>query len=369
MSTRLRLFYLCPDYSSHAGGVRVIYRHVDLLRRNGYEAFVVHERRGFRDTWFENATPVLSWSSQRHSLHNSLPLRASRYVRRSLSQVSGDPMPLHLREPPSLDIRPTDVVVIPEVFGPRLAEVAPGIPKVVFVQNGYEAFFGYPRVPQPGLAYRHPEIIAALAISDDTQRLVQYTAPGLKCHRVRWSLNSTHYRLAHDKASQIAFMPRKGADDARQVLTMLASRGSLEGYRIRPIENLDEAGVAACLRESLIFLSLGAHEGLPLPPAEAMACGAIVVGYDGFGGREYLLPDFAFPVPSGDRLAFAQTLERVLSLHKERPSELRDRAGQAASYVAETYSPAREEEELLGAWEHVLASLAQSTPELNTLNV
>ena len=62
----MKLYYLCPDYDSHAGGVRVIYRHVDLLRRNGYEAFVVHERRGFRDTWFKSETPVLAWSRQRH---------------------------------------------------------------------------------------------------------------------------------------------------------------------------------------------------------------------------------------------------------------------------------------------------------------
>ena len=68
----------------------------------------------------------------------------------------------------------------------------------------------------------------------------------------------------------------------------------LADFRIRPIVNLDETGVAACLRESLIFLSLGQHEGLPLPPAEAMACGAIVVGYDGFGGREYMRPEFGF---------------------------------------------------------------------------
>ena len=149
-------------------------------------------------------------------------------------------------------------------------------------------------------------------------------------------------------------MPRKGADDARHVLAALASRGSLDGYRLRPIENLTEAGVAACLQESLVFLSLGQHEGLPLPPAEAMACGAIVVGYDGFGGREYLLPEFAFPVPAGDLMVFAQTLERVLSLQRDDPGRLRHRAKQAADFIAQSYSPAREEEELLAAWAEIL---------------
>lgn len=361
MTSRRKIYYLCPDYGAHAGGVRVIYRHVDLLRRNGYEAFVVHERRGFRDTWFESEAPVLAWSSRRNRTHNSLASRAMRYARRTLNHRNGDATPLHLREPPCFVIDSSDVVVIPEVFGPHLAEVAPGVPKVVFVQNGYEAFLGYPPDPHAMPApYRHPEVVATLSISDDTRRLVEYAFPGVKSIRVRWSLNPTHYWFGDEKLRQIAYMPRKGADDARHVLAMLASRGSLDGYRIRPIENLDEAGVGACLRESLVFLSLGLHEGLPLPPAEAMACGAIVVGYDGFGGQEYLRSELAFPVPAGDRLRFGQTLEHVLALHEEKPHELHERARLAADYIARTYSPAREEEELLAAWENILESLGQS---------
>ena len=91
--------------------------------------------------------------------------------------------------------------------------------------------------------------------------MMEYTFPGLRGYRVRWSINQTLFHLDPNKVEQIAYMPRKGADDARQVLATLASRGSLADFRIRPIVNLDETGVAACLRESLIFLSLGQHEG------------------------------------------------------------------------------------------------------------
>ena len=354
----MKLYYLCPDYSGNAGGIRVIYRHVDLLRSNGYDAFVVHERQGFRDTSFENETPVIAWSRHRHSVHDSLASRATRSIRRNLRRMPPPASPLHLREPPCFAIEPTDVVVIPEVFGPDLARIAPGVPKVIFVQNPYAAFFGYPADPRSVVPpYRHPEVVASFLTSEDTRRVMEYTFPGLKGYRVRWSLNRTHYHLELNKVEQIAYMPRKGADDARQVLAMLASRGSLADFRIRPIVNLDETGVAACMRESLIFLSLGQHEGLPLPPAEAMACGAIVVGYDGFGGREYMLPEFAFPVPAGDRMEFARTLERVIALQREKPDELRDRATRASAFVTELLSRSREEQELLGAWDEILGAL------------
>lgn len=354
----MKLYYLCPDYRPNAGGIRVIYRHVDLLRSNGYDAFVVHERQGFRDTSFESDTPVIAWSRHRHSVHESLPFRATRLIGRSVRRTPPTASPIHLREPPCFAIEPTDVVVIPEVFGPDLARIAPGVPKVIFVQNPYAAFFGYPADPRSVVSpYRHPEVVASFLTSEDTRRVMEYTFPGLRGYRVRWSINQTLFHLDLNKVEQIAYMPRKGADDARQVLVTLASRGSLADFRIRPIVNLDETGVAACLRESLIFLSLGQHEGLPLPPAEAMACGAIVVGYDGFGGREYKLPEFGFPVPAGDRLEFARTLERVIALQREKPDELRDRATRASAFITDILSQSREEQELLGAWDEILGGL------------
>ena len=155
-------------------------------------------------------------------------------------------------------------------------------------------------------------------------------------------------------------MPRKGAKDAAFVLAVAGAHGALEGYEITPIVGLDQDGVAACLRDSLVFLSLGSHEGCPLPPAEAMASGAIVVGYDGFGGAEYFLPELVFRVPTGDLVRFAQTLEHVLRLEEEQPAALRVRAAKAAKFIAEAYSPEREEEYLLTAWDNVIRSLAGS---------
>ena len=56
-----------------------------------------------------------------------------------------------------------------------------------------------------------------------------------------------------------------------------------------------EAAVADILRESQVFLSFGHPEGFGLPPAEALACGCLVIGYHGGGGREYFGPAGAYP--------------------------------------------------------------------------
>jgi len=358
VNPKQKLLYLCPDYVRPAGGIRVIYRHVDILRRHGYQAFVVHERQGFRCEWFPSDTPVLGWTRRVHGQDMSFLQRAERHIRRGLRDVPAAKMFLQLHEPPCFPIGFGDVVVIPEMFGPFLTQIVPGVPKVIFNQNAYFTFKQYPAGPQSIVSpYRHSDVVATFVISEDSRRLVTYAFPEATLHRVRWSLDTTRFRPEYEKEPRISYMPRRGAADATHVLSTLGARGALDGYETVPIEGLDEDAVAACLRSSLIFLSLGYHEGLPLPPAEAMACGAIVVGYDGFGGREYMLPELTFPVPAADLMSFAETLERVLALHEERPEELRMRAAQAATFIRDHYSAQLEEEELLAAWRDVLGEI------------
>ena len=49
-------------------------------------------------------------------------------------------------------------------------------------------------------------------------------------------------------------------------------------------------------------------KGFGLPLAEAIACGCIVVGYDGLGSRDFCYPAL-HSVPFGDILSFVNTLE------------------------------------------------------------
>jgi hypothetical protein len=357
----MTIYYLCPDLGEPAGGTRVIYRHVDILAKNGIDAYVVHERQGFRCRWFENETPVLGWSRRRAGTDHLLPKRAVRYAQRGFQRVPSDRPFIPLLEPPSFAISSDDVVVIPEIFGPRLADIAPGVPKVIFNQNVYFTYFYYPSDPRDVESpYRHPDVIATLVISDDSRRFMEFIFPDHPIHRVRWSIDPKHFHFEEPKLPRISYMPRRGSDDAAHVLATLAARKVLGDVEIMPMSGLGENEVAKRLRQSLVFLSLGYHEGLPRPPAEAMACGAIVVGYDGFGGREYLLPDLAYPVPTGDLAEFARRLEEVLRLHSRQPEQLRERARRAASFIAEYYSPTREEEELLAAWDDVKADLRQT---------
>ena len=45
-SPRPTVYFVTPDFSEPSGGIRVMYRHTDILNSAGNKAFVLHQRRG-----------------------------------------------------------------------------------------------------------------------------------------------------------------------------------------------------------------------------------------------------------------------------------------------------------------------------------
>jgi glycosyltransferase involved in cell wall biosynthesis len=150
-------------------------------------------------------------------------------------------------------------------------------------------------------------------------------------------------------------MPRKNAQDVRQVLHLLSARGVLDGVELVALNDLPRSEVARALRQTLMFLSFGYPEGFGLPAAEAMACSCVTVGYHGMGGAEFLRPPHAFPVAFGDIVGYAREVERLLDELRDAPERLLAQAEGAAAFIAETYSEEHERESVIACWSSFLA--------------
>ncbi len=316
-----RILVLCTDNPAPSGGVRRLYRHVDVLRAQGVPAWVVHEKPGFRCQWFANDTPVLA-----------------------LGQAA---------------IRSSDFLVIPEIFAANLAQLAPGVRKIIYSQNAYYTFRGWPREGLNGQCpYRHPDVLATLAVSDDNLAYLRYAFPNLPAHRVHYGIDPV-FAPSWPKRRALAFMPRKNADDALQVLNILHARGALTGWELVSIDGQPEEQVAERLRSSALFLSFGYPEGCPLPPLEAMASGCVVAGYHGRGGREYFDPAFSHPIEAGDIIGFARTVEDLLRQEQAEPGLLESQGRLASEFVRANYSPEREARDIVDIWRNILGPLQQ----------
>jgi hypothetical protein len=53
------LYFFTPDLPHVLGGTKQIYRHVDVLNASGFDAWVVHRKKGFEIKWFEHETRVM----------------------------------------------------------------------------------------------------------------------------------------------------------------------------------------------------------------------------------------------------------------------------------------------------------------------
>lgn len=346
----MAVYFYCTSSPYPSGGVRVIYRHVDLLNRNGIESYVLHTQRGFRCTWFENETPVVHCES-------ALAARVRRGFGRLLRAES--PARLALVGAPSRELGEGDVLVLPEKLIPAGLNLAPGVPKVILNQNCYLSFgkFPWPTGKPVGNPYAHPDVAGVLINSEDGQRYLEHAFPGVPTHLFPLSIDPTLFRYSAAKKNQVCLSGIKNGGDALQVLNILAVRGALEGWTVRRFVNVPEREVARIMGESLLLLSFGHPEGFGLPAAEAMACGCVVAGYHGGGGREFFRPEFSFPVEVGDIVGYAALVESLLERAQADRAAFIEQGRRASEHVRERYSPAREEQSLLAFWTPLLERL------------
>lgn len=328
IDTEPTVWMLAPDWNRPSGGVRKLYRAVDVLNESGIPAAIVHERPRFACTWFEHDTRIT----------------AARDVR----------------------VAPRDVIVVPEIYWRSIRNLPTGRRQVIYNQNAYLTLdslaIGGEDAAVPYVD--NPDLVAVIAVSEENAGLLSYAFPGVPVTRIRHGLDpAIHHPPASPPPMRIAYMPRRRGAEASQVLALLAARGALAGWEVVAIDRSSEAEVADLLRTARVFLSFSEREGFGLPPCEALACGCLVVGFDGFAGREFFRPPFAVAVENGDVVAFARAAEDMLRRVTEEPEWATDAAAAGAAFAFEQYSVANERDDLIDVFAPMMGLQCSTNPE------
>ena len=352
----MTIFYICPWAEKPTGGIKQIFRHVEALNEHGFDAYVLALESSM-PSWFNSSAAVAK------VITSPLAFARSGFSRRKnktawlasatapLVEMRGQVGPLTRRR-----LTSTDIIVLPEYIGRSLRPCGFGSKLVVFNQNAHYTFNGFTYSDDlPGFIYRG-HLLAALAVSNHTDEYLRYAFPNLKVLLTPNGVDCARFQpAAQNKKKQIAFMPRKLPASIVQVLQLLRGRGVLKGWELCPIDGLDEADVARLLGESAIFLSTCNDEGFGLPPLEAGASGCVVVGYTGYAAREFMLPEYCYPITQGDVLGFARTLERVIAEFDANPEGLRQRVANYREFLQEHYSKKVEGRQVVAAWNEICA--------------
>jgi glycosyltransferase involved in cell wall biosynthesis len=298
------------DEKTVSGGGRQLYRLADVLSGLGMDACVAHTARGARCLWFRSETKVVCASD--------------------------------------VEVGAEDFVVMPETL--RADPPIRGMDRcrrAMYVQNPQNIFMGTAG-NMSEIARTYSSAAGVLCQSKWTEDVVGHFFPRAKVLPVRYSFDRPPFSYCGDKGKVLAYMPRKCAVLAEAAFWLMSRDPALmEGWKVVPVDGKTEEEVAAVLRGAAVFMALGWMEGFGMPAAEAMACGCAVVGFPGFAGEEFMLPELCWPVREQDPLSLSMAVEKALSTGMD---ELVAKGRMASEYVRRTYSTEKEVAGIEAAW-------------------
>lgn len=353
-----RIFFLSPDNKSATGGIKQLYRQVDVLNNNGFEAYILHKKLGHRSVWFENNTKIC---------YNSSIFNDLKFIMKNDQNYGGfKQLKLNLKRKINLlkskilkrwevQFRETDLLVFPEVYGYAVKRIEAKLSKVIFNQNCYYSFENFNNnISTAQIPYDNNTLKFTIVASQDALEYLNYSFKGLQVHRIRLGIDNNVFNFSENKKKQIAYMPRKLSEDLVQVLNILKFKNIVNDWNLIAIDNKSESEVASILKESLIFLSFNHREGFGLPPAEAMACGCFVIGYAGRGGEEYFKPEFSSKIEDRNIILFVKSVESTISEYNLNPENIIQKGKKASEFILSEYCMKNEEKDSIDLWKNYI---------------
>lgn len=342
------IYFICPTNRSASGGVKQIYRQVQVLNEAGYNAIILHRKIGKVERWFHAKVPIK---------YNPWLFKRLKYDYRQKKITFIKKIFLEILRLISCHIEKDAILVFPEIYGPRIHKIMPQNQRVIFNQNCYYTFDhfaldgDYKDTP-----YNSTDTLATIVASEDAKDYFNYAFPHIKTLKMRLGIDHNIFSLGTNKKKQICFMPRKLGGDVAQVINILRLTELPNDWSLISIDNKTESEVAAIMKESMIFLSFNFREGFGLPPVEAMACGCYIIGYIGQGGREYFNPSFTTAVNEGNIIDYVESVKKIIDKFNENQDEMLEKGRLASKFVSAHYMIEKETEDTLNIWNEIMQS-------------
>ena len=269
----MNFIYLLPATNTPHGGIRVSYKHNELLNSSGYHSSICHP---------EDLNFSCSWFSHNAQLKKDLNFEIDK-----------------------------DFIIIPEIWAQTygLECKNKNIRYAIFVQNAYSMISLNSKNDYGLLENVYENADAILSISVNTSELIKLAFPKLdeeKIFRIIPNINPD-FKIGIKKRT-ITYMPRK-LEKHTKLLDFYIKNNLPANWELIPISGLTEKELLNLFSESSIFLSFSELEGCPAPPLEAAFSGNLVVGYTGQGANEYFKKPIFYAVQNGN---FKNFIEEIL---------------------------------------------------------
>jgi hypothetical protein len=309
------ILYHCPERKSKSAGIRIIYRHVEILLKHGYQVAVLHQTPGFK--------------------YSDMPEVPIRYANQPVNR--------------------RDILVVPEGLPPVMAETAELGLRLFVIALSWS--YVYPTLPD-GTDWRAYNVERVLTHSPIIADFIAW-AMRLPVHVFQWGINpQLYYYLPQEKTRQLTYISRK-AVGMQELMRVLRSREErfIDQLTWKGLADLAEADYAREVRRSAVFLNMSSAEGLCCSVLEAMRSGTLIAGFNSVGGKRELIGDGhgqnCILAENLDYITLAYKLEPLLiDLLADNPSRW-ERIRDNALATAAPYTPEAEEQSVLAIWKNI----------------
>lgn len=344
---------MCPDRVSASGGMAVLYDSVAILREAGYDAAVVHMSPG---VIYEN-TPHKLPTFYTPKIIKNIEARMGPLQRFRAKIESSRKSSKAVKNAP-LELRETDVLVVPEVLLRDATEAFPEAKKIVFVQNSFSYLNGCAQLIRNKINPQR-NVIWSVGIADIVLKALKLAGadPISYCPVAP---NLTLFPFSAEKRNKISYMPRKRPEEAIMIDHALRQRGKIGDYEIVEIEGMTQAEVAQHLGESRFFISLMHKEALGFPAMESMSAGCVVIGYTGLGTEEYFDADTGLPIAEGDTVGIVEAVEAAVAEYERSPERFDKMRKLASERIQTRYAQDRFKSSLLESWAEMVKATGRA---------
>jgi glycosyltransferase involved in cell wall biosynthesis len=308
-----KYYFYCPPLNGASGGIGVVIKLAKTLKDAGYDAKIVFEpkqdqRASFEESRkqnkqvdvFEKFNP--QWLDFDFSNLEFIPL--------------GDKPILYAdgtkQDSIALSVNPEDFFIIPEGFPNVMKKVMQvSCKKIVLAQSWFYILNSL----NTGETWQGLGVFDVISVSEAITEYLNTVMPGLNIKEFSQGINRNIFKVPGKKSGKypmIGFMGNRGQENQMKtfniIKTFQAFYPHLRWVRFIQLTGLSKKEFAERLASCAFVLYTDDIAGFGTLPLESMACGTHVVGWNSYGGKEYVSAENGFWTVNGDIFQTAEVL-------------------------------------------------------------
>jgi len=308
-----KFYFYCPPLNGPSGGIGVLIKLAKILSDAGYNSKIVFEpkqdqRASYEESRKQNKEVAVfekfkpTWLDFDYSNVEFIPLGDKKILYNDGEK----------QDCVALNINPEDFFIIPEGFPnviKKTAQVA--CKKIILAQSWFYILNSL----NAGETWQGMGAFDVISISDAITEYLNTVMPGLKIKNLSQGINRNIFKVPakkSDKYPMIGFMGSRGQENQMKtfniIKTFQAFYPHLRWVRFIQLSGLSRKEFAERLSNCALVLYTDDIAGFGTLPLEAMACGTHVVGWNSYGGKEYVTAENGFWSVNGDIFQTAELL-------------------------------------------------------------